>query len=210
MRERLYRELQKALPDYGIELEDEAMRRLAHYLELLTQWNGKLRLVGSVEADALVRRHVAESLWLSQLLPLHGQTLIDVGSGAGFPGMALQLAWPQLQVTLIDANAKKVSFLKTVARTFGLGRVLQARLEEVEMEGEIVTARALEHMDEAGPGRFRHLVAHGGMAAFWIGEETARNWRAAEAGWQWGPVRTIPGSEHRTITLARRPGEAEG
>lgn len=209
MRERLYRELQKALPDYGIELETEAMGRLAHYLDLLTQWNGKLRLVGSVEAEVLVRRHVAESLWLSQLLPLHGQTLIDVGSGAGFPGMALQLAWPQLQVTLIDANAKKVSFLKTVARTFGLGRVLQARLEEVKLEGEIVTARALEHMEEAGPGRFRQLVAPGGVAAFWIGEETARRWRA-KADWQWELSRTIPGSAHRTITLARRHKEAEG
>lgn len=205
MRERFLRELRKALPEYGVRIESEAVERIAHYLELLSEWNRKLRLVGSVEPEQLVRRHVAESLWLSQILPLQRQRVVDVGSGAGFPGMALQLAWPELQVTLIDANAKKVSFLKTVARTFGLGRVLQGRLEEVTLEADLVTARALEHMEEAGPDRFRHLVVPGGVAAFWIGEETARVWRSSGENWAWEESRTIPGSERRTITLARRP-----
>jgi len=204
MRERIIRELQRALPEYGVTLDGAAVERLAQYLELLTQWNGKMRLVGSVESGLLVRRHVAESLWLSRLLPLQRQTLMDVGSGAGFPGMALQLAWPELQVTMVDANAKKVSFLKTVARTLGMGRVLQGRLEDVTATGEIVTARALEHMEEAGPERFRHLVAPGGVAAFWIGVETAQAWRESGGGWEWGESRVIPGSERRTITLARR------
>lgn len=205
MRERLLQELQKALPEYGIAVNGAAMERLAGYLELLTQWNGKLRLVGSVEPATLVRRHVAESLWLSRLLPLDRQRLVDVGSGAGFPGMALQLAWPELEVTMIDANAKKVSFLKTVSRTFGLGRVLQARLEEVELQGDLVTARALEHMEEAGPERFWHLVVPGGVAAFWIGEETARAWRESGSGWEWETGGIIPGSLRRTISLGRRP-----
>lgn len=207
MRERYLHELRTALPEYAIAVDKEALERLAHYLELLAQWNGKMRLVGSVEPEILVRRHVAESLWLGRLVPLHAQHLVDVGSGAGFPGMALQLAWPTLQVTLVEANAKKAAFLKSMARTFGLGRVLQERLEEVSLQGEILTARALEHMEEAGPDRFRRLLAPGGVAAFWIGQETAGVWRKSDFGWRWETSAVIPGSERRTITLAR-PEEA--
>lgn len=205
MQERFLEELRKALPEYGVMLDSEAMVRLSQYLTLLSEWNRKLRLVGSVEPELLVRRHVAESLWLSQLVALHRQTVVDVGSGAGFPGMALQLAWPELQVTLVEANAKKAAFLKTVARTFGRGRVLQGRLEEVALEGDLLTARALEHMEEAGPDRFRHLVSPGGRAAFWIGEETAQAWHRSAENWTWEASRTIPGSTRRTITLARPP-----
>lgn len=202
--QRYLNELKTALPEYGVNLGSEAMVRLSQYLTLLSEWNPKMRLVGSVEPVPLVRRHVAESLWLSQLIPLHRQTVVDVGSGAGFPGMALQLAWPELQVTLVEVNAKKVAFLKAVARTFGMGRVMQGRLEEVVVEADIVTARALEHMEAAGPDRFRHLVAPGGVAAFWIGEETVRSWSKFVGSWEWEASRTVPGSERRTITLARR------
>lgn len=202
MRDVMVRELAGALPSYGLDLEESAVRRLAEYLELLVQWNRKLRLVGSADVSTLVRRHVAESLMLGRLLPLREQRLVDVGSGAGFPGMALQLAWPALQVTLIEANAKKAAFLKTVVRTLGMGTVLLGRLEEAQVEGDIVTARALEHMEEAGPDRYRPLVAPAGIAAFWIGEATAAQWRSQFAGWEWGESFTLPGSERRTITLA--------
>ena len=94
MQEQWERAIERSLRECGIEVGEGAVGRLARYLELVAQWDPKMRLVGSAEVETLARRHVAESLYLSRVVKLEGQERGGlVGSGAGFPGMALQLAY---------------------------------------------------------------------------------------------------------------------
>jgi 16S rRNA (guanine527-N7)-methyltransferase len=194
--------IRNVLPEYGLSLDTATVERLAAYLDLLTRWNERIRLVGSTEPAVLVRNHLAESLYLGRLITLSEQAVIDVGSGAGFPGVALQLAWPKLKTTYVEANAKKATFLKEVVRQTGLGRVITARAEDVKEQADIVTARALERM-ELGPSWAEHLVVPNGMLACWISIDFARDWARRSTGWQWQEPVILPGTHSRSIALAR-------
>ena len=198
--------LAAALPDYGLDPTPERLDRLTAYLQRLVEWNQRVRLVGQADAATLARRHVGESVYLAQLLPLAGETLLDAGSGAGFPGLALQLAFPSLKTTLVESKAKKAAFLAAVCREQGLGRVLCQRLEATSVRAEIVTVRALEELAEGGPERFAHLLISGGKLAAWISLDLAATWRQRWPQWRWQPPVLLPGTRQRAIVLAQPPG----
>ncbi|MGH9533241.1 MAG: 16S rRNA (guanine(527)-N(7))-methyltransferase RsmG [Terriglobales bacterium] len=193
-----------ALPEYGVAATPERLERLSSYLAQLARWNERVRLVGEADPDTLARRHVGESLYLAQLLPLSHQTLLDLGSGGGFPGLALQLAFPALKTTLVESKAKKAAFLAEVCRQQALGRVVNQRLEDLSEAAEIVTVRALENL-AAGPERFAHLLISGGKLAAWVTEGLARDWQQRLPRWRWQSPRLLPGSRERTIVLAEAP-----
>lgn len=197
------RALAAALPVYGIEATPERLDRLSRYLAILAEWNQRVRLVGQAEPEVLARRHVGESLFLHQLLPLQRQTVLDLGSGAGFPGLALQLAFPGLQTTLVESVGKKAVFLQAVTRELQLGRVRQERLEEMTAQAEIVTVRALEGMDR-GPRRFQHLLVSGGKLALWINRAMAEEWRKKYREWLWQAPAVVPGATERAILIGQR------
>lgn len=198
--------LAAALPDYGLEPTPERLDRLGAYLERLMQWNQRVRLVGQADPATLARRHVGESLYLAQLLPLQGATLLDAGSGGGFPGLVLQLAFPALKTTLVESKAKKAAFLSSVCQEHGLGRVRCERLEATPVQAEIVTVRALEELAEGGPERFAHLLISGGKLAAWISVDLAATWRQRWPQWCWQPPVLLPASRQRAIVLAQPPG----
>lgn len=107
------------------------------YLELLLAANSRMSLTAVRDAEGIVRRHFVESatfgvaLRSAGLLP-DGSRVIDVGSGAGFPGLPLKLLWPETRLTLLDATGKKARFLSDTVAELGLGRVdVQARRAEV-------------------------------------------------------------------------------
>lgn len=109
-------------------------KRLATYHEMLTDWNTRMNLTGDTDFEAMLDRHYMDSLTpllVKGLLPDHA-TLIDVGSGAGFPGLPLAIARPDLQVTLLDSLAKRIRFLDAVVKELGLTNVktLHARAED--------------------------------------------------------------------------------
>lgn len=118
----------------GLEVDGKAPARLRRYHEMLCDWNTRMNLTGETDFSAALDR-----LYMDSLAPLamggmfpSGATLIDVGSGAGFPGLPLAIAQPDMQVTLLDTLAKRVGFLEAVAGELGLTNVqtLHARAED--------------------------------------------------------------------------------
>lgn len=195
--------LAAALPAYGVEATAERLERLSRYLALLAEWNQRVRLVGQAEPEVLARRHVGESLFLHRLLPLQGQSVLDLGSGAGFPGLALQLAFPDLQTTLVESVGKKAAFLRAVTQEFQMGGVRQERLEEMAAKADVVTVRALEGMAR-GPRRFQHLLVSGGKLALWINRAMAEEWRKEYQDWSWQTPTVLPGAVERAILIGQR------
>src|SRR5208337_4107378 len=127
------------------------------YLELLLRWNQKINLTALRDAPSCVRRHFGESLYLGRWVELNGK-LLDIGSGAGFPGLCLKIIFPDLSVTLLEPVAKKRAFLKEAARVCGMNsvEVRGERLEDFAGGGappayDAATARAVGHLEELMP-----------------------------------------------------------
>ncbi len=106
-------------------------------------------VIGPREADRIWDRHILNSLALADLIPV-GATVVDVGSGAGLPGIPLAIARPDLSVTLLEPLLRRTTFLEPVVRELGLGdrvRVVRARAEDHHEQYDVVTARALAPLD---------------------------------------------------------------
>jgi 16S rRNA (guanine527-N7)-methyltransferase len=119
----------------GIQLPADAARRFDIYLEELQLWSRIVSLVSRTEPEVVIRKHILDSLAVSPLIP-PGSRLIDLGSGAGFPGLVLAIARPALEVVLVEARRKKVSFLKEVLRKTGAANagVCEGRAEALAKE----------------------------------------------------------------------------
>lgn len=135
--------------DYGIELSDHQIRLFGIYLDELWEWNKKVNLTGLSSRQRIITELLLDSLIISPFLPEEGR-LLDVGSGAGFPGIPLKICKPQLKTQLMEANSKKVNFLKQVIRVTKLYEieVMRGRIEKdgsiLSPKGyHIITARAL-------------------------------------------------------------------
>ena len=141
--------------------------KLSHYLDLLLRWNARTNLTAIREPEEIVRRHFGESLFAARHLANRlspDATLLDFGSGAGFPGLPIQLWLPNLRVTLAESQGKKASFLREAVRTLGLKtEVWSSRVESMpaERQFEAVTLRAVDRMQEALAAA-RPRVAPGG------------------------------------------------
>lgn len=135
----------------GARLDDAQLDRYARYAALLRERNQEVNLTAIVEPSEIATKHFLDSLTaLGVRTWRRGERLIDVGSGAGFPGLALAIALPGLEVTLVESVGKKARFLEEAAREVGVrARVVQARAEELAHEAEyreafdVATARAL-------------------------------------------------------------------
>lgn len=140
--------------------------QLGVYLDLLMRWNARTNLTAIRNPDEIVRRHFGESLFLGWNLSA-ANTLLDFGSGAGFPGLPIQLLRPELRVTLAESQRKKASFLREVVRTLELSSEIWAdRVEALPSDRvfDIVTVRAVDKMDSAVQAA-KLRVAPGGVLA---------------------------------------------
>jgi 16S rRNA (guanine527-N7)-methyltransferase len=121
---------------YGTRLSEAQMRQFEVYFELLVAWSARANLVGSIDANVVQRRHFLESIALGAALRereiLRPDTdVLDVGAGAGFPGAVLNIVWPSIRLTLIEATAKKAAFLEALVEALGFAdaTVLHGRAE---------------------------------------------------------------------------------
>jgi 16S rRNA (guanine527-N7)-methyltransferase len=147
-------------------LPDQLLDQLSVFLELLLKWNLRTNLTAIREPEEIVRRHFGESLFMASHLPSSG-TLLDLGSGAGFPGLPIQLARPGLQVTLAESQHKKASFLREVVRTLALPTVVWGdRAENLppDLRFDVVALRAVDRPEQA-LALARSRVAAGGLLA---------------------------------------------
>lgn len=192
------------LEPFGLSLRSEQVAKLAIYLELLLKWNSKINLVGQATAEECVTRHFGESLFLQSCVDLGG-SLLDIGSGAGFPGLALKVICPALNVTLLEPITKKRAFLKEAARTcqFGDVTVLGTRIEEFSETGQtfdFATSRAVGWFYQLIENSARCLIPWGRLC-LWLGEDKAASIRASSSRFNWADAHPIPLSRKRVILV---------
>lgn len=147
----------KEVAKLNINLTDTMLDQLDNYYQILVSENSKYNLTAITDKEAVYLKHFYDSLTLSKIIDLNNQSLCDIGTGAGFPGMVLKIVFPNLQVTLVDATEKKCNFLRIVIDKLQLKdiEVINARAEEYSKttreKYDIVTSRAvapLKHLLE--------------------------------------------------------------
>lgn len=185
--------------------DPKAIAQLEAYLALLLRWNARINLTSVRTPEEILRRHFAESLFAEQQIPQRVRTLLDYGSGGGFPGIPIAICRPELAVTLAESQSKKAAFLREAVRTLGLkAEVWAARVEAME-PGRVfgaVTLRAVDKMEAACRSAVERLAPHGWMAVF-----TTRRTEAAlddVAGIHWDAAIEIPGSEQELLKTGHR------
>ena len=124
--------LDPLLQSLGIALDPYQKQLLRRHMELLLHWNSKINLTSVRDPREIVRRHFGESLFLAACLDFDTGTLVDIGSGGGFPGFPVAVAKPGLTVTLVESVAKKAAFLKEVSRDVANVRVFRGRFENLD------------------------------------------------------------------------------
>lgn len=140
--------------EYGVELDETALDRFDRYAELLCEWNTFMNLTAIKEPDEIVKKHFIDSLSLLSAVRIpEGSSLIDVGTGAGFPGIPLLIARNDLKVTLLDSTNKRLEFIKAVLESTGLSaQVVHMRAEDAgrnkdfREKFDFATARAVSNL----------------------------------------------------------------
>jgi len=157
-------QLQRGLIALGLTLERDTQQRLLDYIALIEKWNRVYNLTAIREPEKMVSHHLLDSLAVAP--HLHAKRLLDVGSGAGLPGIPLALANPDMHVTLLDSNHKKTAFLNQT--------VIELKLKNAEVCGErveswktqnkfdVIISRAFSDMGEF-VRMTQHLLAPGGL-----------------------------------------------
>ena len=123
----------------GVTLSDEQIRQFLKYFEMLVEWNEVMNLTAITEYDEVMKKHFVDSISLCKAYDVtQNKTVIDVGTGAGFPGLALKIAFPNLQVTLLDSLNKRINFLNEVISALGLTGVetIHGRAEDYAKPGK--------------------------------------------------------------------------
>jgi len=158
----------------GIALTGEQAHLLSLHIQLMLQWNTRLNLTRITGREEIAVKHLLDSILPAKFLPSSGNAL-DVGTGAGFPGIPLKIVYPGLEMVLLDSSRKKVSFLATVAAALGLKKIrtVHGRWQDFSRVGEhldkfqLITMRALKLEPEHINSLASLVLAPGGFLAWW-------------------------------------------
>lgn len=161
--------LANGLAAMRLDLPASAQEKLLAYLALLAKWNRTYNLTAVRDPEDMVSRHLLDSLAVLRFV--HGESLADLGSGAGLPGIPLAIARPDIAVTLVESNGKKARFLREAIRSLPLANVAvaQARVQDTTGVFDTITARAFASLPDmldwgghllAPDGRWLALKGH--------------------------------------------------
>jgi len=206
------------------------------YIDLLLRWNARVNLTSVREPEEIVTRHFGESLFAARHLfpnqlrmksdvatdqarpPVH---VVDIGSGAGFPGLPIKVWAPHIRLTLVESNQKKAIFLREASRRLRLANVdvFAGRADDfgkndggtntpLKNRADIVTLRAVEGFDSILPAA-ANLVASGGRLALLVGETQLERLRELAPGLRWPEPIRMPCSTRRVLTIGRKESSLE-
>src|ERR1700719_2412553 len=189
--------IRKAFSEFQIGVNSDQVGQIQEYIRLLLVWNEKVNLTAIRDPLEILHRHFGESMFAANVVELGKCRLADIGTGAGFPGLALKILLPEGQMILVESNTKKATFLAEVVRTLGIKavKVLVSRYEELGDEIapiDFLLARALGEF-----GSFLKWAASERVDAkrviLWIG--TADVDRVLKSPrWVWEPSVSVPQS----------------
>jgi len=201
---RLNELLQKA----GLDpLDDETADKFEVYLSLFVRWNKKLNLSSVRDEEGILARHFIESIAVARSLPNDIATLLDFGSGAGFPGIPIALCRPHIAVTLAESQIKKAAFLQEAVRVLGIPAKVHAdRAETLTEVFDCVIMRAVEKMPKVAAAAVTLVAPHGWLALMTTDASLAELQTVAGPQLKWPePVRLL-GSESRIFALGWKSG----
>jgi 16S rRNA (guanine527-N7)-methyltransferase len=186
-------------------LDARAVEQFEAYLVLIVKWNVRINLTAVRKPEQIVRRHFFESIFAAGQIPKKVKTLLDFGSGAGFPGIPIAICRPEIGVTLAESQGKKAAFLREAVRTLELkAEVWAGRVEEMAAERvfDAVTLRAVDKMAQACKVAGNRLAPKGWVAVF----ATRKTETALEKvqGIRWDAAVEIPGTEQEILKTGSR------
>jgi 16S rRNA (guanine527-N7)-methyltransferase len=190
-----------------IQLDESRLRAISIYIDLLLKWNARINLTAIRDPNEIVQRHFGESLFAAKhlLKQKWPQTAIDLGSGAGFPGVPFAILAPDIQVTLIESQQKKAAFLRELVRVLELRntRVFSDRAENYEGTADLVMLRAVEKFEQVLPMALR-LIKQGGRIALMIGSAQVESAKKLGFVVSWYEPTPMPCSSSRELLVGVR------
>ena len=135
----------------NIDLTEEQLNKLEIFYELLVEWNNKINLTRIIEKKDVYLKHFYDSLTIRKVIDLNSvESLCDVGTGAGFPGIVLKIVYPHLRITLVDSLQKRVNYLNEVINKLELQdiKAVHIRAEDYKEKFDVVTSRAVANIEK--------------------------------------------------------------
>jgi 16S rRNA (guanine527-N7)-methyltransferase len=195
-----------------IQLDEMRLAAISKYIDLLIKWNARINLTAIRAPEEIVQRHFGESLFVSQhiLAQEPVRTAIDLGSGAGFPGVPFALLAPEVEVTLIESSQKKSTFLRELIYLLGLRsvKVFIGRAESYSHLADLVMVRAVEKFGEVLPSAFS-LVSPSGRLALLVGTSQIDSARSLLPEAQWQEPVAIPSGHSRVLLVGTKTVKVE-
>jgi 16S rRNA (guanine527-N7)-methyltransferase len=188
-------------------LTPETAEKFAAYLTLLQKWNARTNLTAIRDEEGIVTRHFLESILCAHKLPEGIVSLLDFGSGAGFPGIPIAIIRPEISVTLAESQNKKAAFLREAVRTLELNtKVHSARAETLPTKFDAITLRAVDNMAQAIPAAIHLLNPAGWLALLTTAEEidTIQTQANQTTHFLWYPLHLLPAGTQRVLLLGQR------
>jgi 16S rRNA (guanine527-N7)-methyltransferase len=202
--------LNTLLKQAGLEPVDSGVAaQFEIYVSLILRWNARLNLTALRDEDAILSRHLIESIVVAQLLPAGITTLLDFGSGAGLPGIPIALCRSEIAVTLAESQGKKAAFLQEAVRVLGLtARVHAGRAETLAVKFDCVALRAVDRMAQAVRSAATLVRPDGWLALMTTENELEGLKRAAGADFAWQEPARLPSGERRLLAMGTRPSSS--
>lgn len=155
---------------------EEVVDKANQHFSLLLKWNEKISLTTITDPKLAANQLYFEALFATKFITDEIKTMVDIGTGAGFPGLVLGLALANLETTLIDSDQRKVAFLGEARRTLGLKNIkaVGSRFEEIVTNFDLVTVRALEKLEKQLPNIFK-VATNSKLIILFVSLELAEN-----------------------------------